>query len=153
MEHHLHTLLDISPFEAAHGLPARSAAQTLAEVPVAETRGMRKDDIQVLQEAAKATITAIAIEQLRRHDKEMTARLANANSNKQTFRTGDKVTFYIPPSKPEKEKQKKKGKHILQYRGPAEITRVRTPTTYDLEFCNRNYSRELRPYKQKHVQW
>ena len=80
------------------------------------------------------------------------------NSNKQTqkFDVGDQVSFYIPPSKPETIKKSKKGKHLLQYRGPAEITRVRTPTTYDLEYHNRKYSRatsELRPYKSKNVQW
>ena len=71
-----HRLLEVSPFEAAHGLPARSAAQTLAEVPAANVEGMRKDDVKVLQEAAKATITAI--EQLRRHEKQVTAGKANA---------------------------------------------------------------------------
>ena len=97
-----------------------------------------------------------AIENLRRHDKAMRARASNDNTRHQQFQVGDKVSFYIPPSKPETVQQQKKGKHLLQYRGPADITRVRTPTTYDLEFSNRKYSRatsELRPYKHKQVQW
>ena len=41
-------------------------------------------------------------------------------------------------------------------RGPAIITHVRTPTTYDLEYRDHNYSRatsELRPYRSRNTQW
>ena len=60
------------------------------------------------------------------------------------------MAFYSPPTQPECIKNKRKPKHLLQYKGPAKITRVRTPTTYDLTFEGRNYSRataELRPYR------
>ena len=149
-----HEPLNVSPFEAAHGLPARSAAKSLAELPWENTSHMNKDDVAILTEAAKATTTAM--EQLRRHDKSMRARHANNNRQRQTFKLGDKVSFFIPPSKETTDKEQRKAKHLMQYKGPAIITRVRTPTTYDLQYRGRKYSRatsELRPYKDKHVRW
>ena len=44
----------------------------------------------------------------------------------------------------------RKGKHMPQFRGPATITKVTSPTTYTLTYGNRTYQRclsELRRYK------
>ena len=81
----------------------------------------------------------------------MRARQANKTRITQTFKKGDKVSFYIPPTLSEaKRKSTRKSKHLLQYKGPAIITNVRTPTTYDLTYKKRKYARataELRPYR------
>ena len=68
------------------------------------------------------------------------------------LRAGDKVLFYIPPTAEEAELAQRKVKHLPQYRGPAVITRVLTPTTYELKYGNRTYKRclsELRQYRVK----
>lgn len=86
----VHTLLGVSPFEAAHGLPAKSVTESLA----------------------KGT----------------------------------------PPTAAEAKRRGRKVKHLLYFKGPATITNVRTPTTYDIEYNGKNYARataELRPYKGK----
>ena len=57
------------------------------------------------------------------------------------LRVGDKVLFYIPPTAEEAELAQRKAKHLPQYRGPAVITRVMTPTTYELKYGNRTYKR------------
>ena len=144
-----HTLLEVSPFEAAHGMPAVSATETLANTPVMRITGMQKDDLIAIQKAAKANI--IAMKQLRTHDKAMRAIKANQTKISQTFKVGDKVSFYIPPTGSEAARRStRKTKHLLQYKGPAVITNVRTPTTYDLTYKGRQYARatsELRPYR------
>ena len=144
-----HTLLEITPFEAAHGLPAVSATEVLARTPTERVEAMSRDSVTALQAAAKANLQVI--KQLRTHDKQMRARKANNTRATQSFKLGDKVVFYIPPTEPmSKKKSNRKNKHILQYRGPGIITRVRTPTTYDLTYKGKQYSRatsELRPYR------
>ena len=68
------------------------------------------------------------------------------------MKLNDKVVFYIPPTADEAELAERKGKHMPQYRGPAVITKVYTPTTFQLQHNGRTYQRclsELRPYKVK----
>ena len=111
---------------------------------------MGRDEVSVIQQAAKATIQSI--KQVRRHDKAMRALQANRTRQRQQFQVGDRVAFYIPPDKKTIDRTGRKAKHLMQYRGPAEITNVRTPTTYDLEYNGRKYSRatsELRPYRNR----
>ena len=66
------------------------------------------------------------------------------------LKKGDKVSFFIPPTAEEAELAKRKAKHMPQYRGPATITKVMTPTTFTLTHKGRTYQRclsELRPYR------
>ena len=143
-----HSVLGVSPFEAAHGLPARSAVDSLMETAPETTTSMEADDIQAMQQAAK--IMCESIRQLRTHDKQTRADAANKTKQKQTFKLGDKVVFYIPPTQKEAQERGRKVKHLAYYRGPATITQVRTPTTYSLEHEGKKYARataELRPYK------
>ena len=131
-------------------MPATSAAETFANLPAIRTEHMRRDEVSLIQDAAKATMQSI--KQLRRHDKAMRALQANRTRARQQFRLGDKVAFFIPPDQKTVEKTGRKRKHLMQYRGPAEIINVRTPTTYDLQYKNRKYSRattELRPYRSR----
>ena len=60
---------------------------------------------------------------------------------------GDKVSFFIPPSA---ELAARETKHMPQFRGPAVITKVMTPTTFELQYRGRIYKRclsELRRYR------
>jgi len=145
-----HSVLGVSPFEAAHGLPARSAVQTLVQTAPETTSNMAADDVQAMQQTAKAMCEAIR--QLRTHDKQARADEANKTKQKQTFAIGDKVCFFIPPTQKEAQERGRKIKHLAHYRGPATITKIRTPTTYSLQYEGRKYARataELRPYKSK----
>ncbi len=146
----VHTLLGVSPFEAAHGLPARSATEMLASARVVNTRNMDEDDIAAMQTTAKALVQAMV--QLRTFDKRERAEKANQTRSKQTFKLGDKVLFFIPPDQKQVEREGRKAKHLMQYRGPAVIVKVRTPTTYSLTYKGRLYHRatgELRKKKKK----
>ena len=113
---------------------------------------MTSDAVQAMQSTAKACMKAM--EQLRQHDKQMRADKANKTAQKQTFKVGDKVSFFIPPTAQEAKRRGRKVKHITHYRGPAVVTNVRTPTTYDIEHKGKKYARatsELRPYRAKGI--
>ena len=146
----VHTLMGVSPFEAAHGIPAVSVAESLARGTPIRTVVMKSDAIQAMQSTAKACISAL--KQLRQHDKQARADKANNTRQRQTFKVGDKVAFFIPPTAAEAKRRKRKAKHIMPYKGPAVVTNVRTPTTYDIEYKGKRYARataELRPYRAK----
>merc|ERR1712115_56146 len=103
-----------------------------------------------MQCTAKACIKVMS--QLRQHDKQARDDKANNTRQKQTFKVGDKVSFFIPPTASEAKRRGRKVKHITHYRGPATITNVRTPTTYDIVHNGKKYARataELRPYRAK----
>jgi hypothetical protein len=106
-------------------------------------------EVEVLAQAAKAY--AQAIEQMRIVDKQQTADAANerGRGRPKKYKTGDKVSFFIPPTHEETVRRGRKAKHLLAYRGPAIVSKVLSPTTYELSYQGRRYSRataELRPY-------
>ena len=74
----------------------------------------------------------------------------NAKGHPPKLSVGDRVAFFIPPTAEEAELAARKAKHLPQFRGPAHITKVLTPTTFELRFKNRTYKRclsELRRYR------
>ena len=69
---------------------------------------------------------------------------------RQVYKVGDEVSFYLPPSEQEALAMGRKPKHLLQYKGPAFVTEKLSNTTYRIEFEGRKYNRcfsELRLYK------
>ena len=143
-----HSTLKCSPFEAAHGLPARSVLDTYVE----ETDGkmvdlMTSDGIEAMKHTAKAFEKQIY--QLRKEAAERRAALARKGSNIK-YKVGDEVSLFIPPSEQEAKKAGRKVKHLLFFRGPAIITEILSNTTYQLDYNGRIYYRcfeELRHYK------
>jgi len=147
-----HSTLKCSPFEAAHGLPARSVLDTYVE----ETNGkmvdlMTSDGIEAMKHTAKAFEKQIY--QLRKEAAERRAALARKGSNVK-YKVGDEVSLFIPPSESEAKKAGRKVKHLLFFRGPAVITEKLSNTTYKLDYNGRIYYRcfeELRPYKSSNL--
>ena len=143
-----HSVLQCTPFEAAHGLPARSALDSLtAEASSTPAGLMTKDGITAMRETAEAFKTHI-------NNVRTEAAERNAELNKRgvgtKYKVGDEVSLFIPPSEKEAKAMGRKPKHLLYYRGPAFVTKVLSNSTYQLEFEGRIYYRcmsELRPYK------
>ena len=78
------------------------------------------------------------------------AKMINSKGHKPEMKVGDRVSFFIPPSAEEAELTARKAKHMPQFRGPAIITKVMTPTTFTLEYEGHTYQRclsELRTYR------
>ena len=147
-----HSTLKCSPFEAAHGLPARSVLDTYVE----NTDGkmvdlMTTDGVEAMKQTAKGFEKQIY--QLRKEAAEKRAALARKGS-KVKYKVGDEVSLFLPPSEQEAKKAGRKVKHLLFFRGPAVITKILSNTTYELSYNGRVYYRcfeELRPYKSSNL--
>ena len=143
-----HSVLQCSPFEAAHGLKARSAIDSLTRASGrVETDIMTADGIEAMR------VTARAFEQqihnVRKEAAAANATLLRKGPNK-SYQIGDEVSFYLPPSEKDALAMGRKPKHLLQYRGPAFVVEKLSNTTYQIEYEGRKYNRcfsELRPYK------
>ena len=143
-----HSVLKCSPFEAAHGLKARSAIDSLARgTGHVDTDLMTTDGIGAMQVAARAFEQQI--QNARREAAASNAELLSKGPTK-VYKVGDEVSFYLPPSEEEANAMGRKPRHLLQYRGPAFVTEVLSGTSYGITYEGRKYSRcfsELRPYK------
>ena len=83
-----------------------------------------------------------------------TAATANQRGRGKSYRKGDKVAFYIPPTAVEAAKAGRKDKHMLWWRGPTIITKVISKTTYEILYEGKSYSRcysELRHYNSDEI--
>ena len=112
---------------------------------------MSQDDVAAMRTTAKAFVQQI--ENVRKEAAERSA-LQNRRGAKKTFTEGDKVSFFIPPSEKEAKEMGRKPKHLLQYRGPAVVTRKLSPSTYEINFEGRTFYRcfsELRPYRSTNI--
>ena len=145
----VHTTMGVTPFEAAHGLPAASATSRLATTgDYCEPDTIDQKGITAMQTTAKA-IRQILRQQLEQDSRQRTAK-ANSKGFNHTFKVGDKVSFFIPPTAHEAEELGRKAKHIAHFKGPAIITKKLSPTTYAIKFNGRTYGRcssELRAYR------
>ena len=125
-----HSVLQCTPFEAAHGLQARSALDSLVE-----DDGDTPTDLMTIDGVAAMRTTAKAFEkQIRRLRSEACHSEAERNNKgtERKYKMGDQVSFFIPPSEKEAKQMGRKPKHLPQYRGPAIIAKVLTNTTYEL---------------------
>ena len=144
-----HSVLKCTPFEAAHGIPARTVLDSWVEE---ERRGttsrlMKQDDIAAMRATANAFVQQI--ENVRKEAAERTA-LLNRRGSKKEYAIGERVSFFIPPTEKEAREMQRKPKHLLQYRGPASVVEKLSSSTYQIIFEGRTYYRcfsELRPYR------
>ena len=144
----VHRTMQVSPFEAAHGLPARSVADTMVstgEYFAPDT--MDQKGITAMQTTAKALVQIIKQQQAQ--DAAQTAAEANNKGNVHSITVGDDVSFFIPPTEAEAKRTGRKVKHLAHFKGPAKVIAQPTPTTFAIEYNGSVYGRclsELRKY-------
>ena len=94
-----HSVLKCTPFEAAHGLKAISALDSLARGTAhVDTDLMTTDDIEAMRATARAFEQQI--HNVRRETTAANAELLKKGA-KRTFKVGQEVSFYIPPFREE----------------------------------------------------
>ena len=141
----------ISPFEAEHGMKPRSIAESLTEIAPTEGLPATATDLATIATSVTA-FTKIAAE-VQALQKVRTANKLNANgTSKHTYKIGDQVAFFIPPTEEEANKANRKAKHLMQFKGPATIVASlsKNNTTFRLSFKGRNYDRQvlnMSPYR------
>ena len=104
--------------------------------------------------------SAKALNQIANQHKLLSAKEAadilNSKGTKYTYKVGDKVAFYYPPTQKEAKTRGRKVKHLLQFRGPAEIVKVLSSSNsaFRIKYNDKFYNRSvinLRPYKAQDV--
>ena len=129
-----------SPFELAHGLPARGVVDSLVPGPeYHHPAAMDSAGIKALSTTAKAFEEIAKMTQTR--ERQQTATKANAKGASKTYKVGDKVTFFIPPTAAQAKVAGRKPKHLPNFRGPASVVEILSETTYKLEYRGRTYKR------------
>ena len=134
----------ITPFEAEHGMPCRSVAESVLQNPPPEGLPASASDLKTIAVSAAAFNEVIsnikAVERANAANK-----LNTYGENIKEYRVGDKVAFYLPPNDAEAQRMGKNPKHMLQYQGPAEIVESlsNNNTAFKLKCGNRTYKRNI----------
>ena len=140
----------ITPFEAEHGMRCRTVMESILQNPPREGLPASADDLKAIATSANAFMEALT--NVKAVEKAQAAMRLNANgTSKIEYKLGDRVGFYLPPSEKTAAEMHKKKKHILQYTGPAEITKSlsQSGTSWKLLYKGRTYNRNvmhLTPY-------
>jgi hypothetical protein len=138
-----------TPFEIAHGLPARTIAQARIE---AQRVGRGAADPEILEDVSpvfdgsavkhileKAVEIAEEVKATSEWHRRMTHEGLNQKGqryNLDHFVDGAKVYFYRPPSVLDVEKKTRKAKHIDHYVGPATIIKKIGSRSFQISYLN-----------------
>lgn len=139
---------NITPFENEHGMKARSVADSLVDLVPQRGQAMNADDLKVILSSSKSFL--MQLQCVKAVEKVRTALALNEKGlPKKNWKIGDKVAFFIPPGQKEIERSEKRGKHLLQYRGPATLVEMLSPngTTWRLEHQGRFYERHCKHFE------
>ena len=134
----------VTPFQAEHGMPCRSIAESILQQPPAEGLPATADDLKSIAVSVNAFIEHIS--NVKAVEKAQAAIRLNANGTSRIqYNVGDKVGFYLPPSDEAAKAMGKKKKHMLQFVGPGEIVQVLSPnnTAFRIRYQGRHYERNV----------
>ena len=150
--------LNSTPFEAGHGLPARTVASARADSARIHfnleggTGDNTLEDISThfdtsLHKAMLELATRLADAANRESEwhRRMTSEKLNMTGRKiavDLLQTKAKVYFYKPPSQQKAARLGRKAKHCQHYHGPAEIVRKIGTQSYVLSYQGRTYQRD-----------
>jgi len=140
----------ITPFEAEHGMKCRSIMESILENPPKEGLPATAQDLRSIAVSTRAFMEHI--NNVKAVEKAQAAiKLNSDGTSKIEYKLGDKVGFYLPPSKDKADAMHKKKKHILQYTGPGEIVESLSPngTSFRIQYKGRSYYRNvmhIKPY-------
>ena len=91
----MHSTLGVSPYEAAHGLPARGVHCRVAAAEYCAPDYMDEAGIKAMQTTAKAFVTHLR--QVQTQEAKARAWLLNQKGHAPKLAVGDKVSFSFPP--------------------------------------------------------
>jgi len=134
----------ISPFELEHGMKPRTISDSMVEEPQTEGTPATADDLASIATSAKA-FQRIAVQATALNKVLLAQKLIERGRPKHTYKVGDKVTFFRPPSEAEAKIAGRKPKHLMQQHGPAVITKELSSnhTTFRLQYKGRTYERHV----------
>jgi hypothetical protein len=151
------SVINCSPFEAGHGLRARTITEARASPRLQITpewgTGLQEPDEKwestIFHKVCKlAERLADEAQRQSQWHKRMNSHGLNQSGKKipdTPYERGDQVYFYRPPSQNEVIKRERKAKHLMHYRGPATITQSipGRRRQYELEFEGKLFKRDV----------
>ena len=135
---------DATPFEAEHGMPMRSIEESLTQNPPAEGLSANANDLNTIAQSCKGYAELLG--SIKAVEKVKAAKNLNERGHaKITYKVGDRVTFYLPPSQKQAQTLGKNPKHMLQYAGPGRIVRSLSNkgTSWEISWNGRRYQRNV----------
>ena len=135
---------NITPFEAEHGMPCRSVAESVTQNPPPEGLPACASDLKTVAVSAAAYNEIIT--NVKAVERANAANKLNAYGEAiKEYRVGDKVAFYLPPNDAEAKRMGKNPKHMLQYQGPGEIVEALSDnnTAFKIRCGSRTYKRNI----------
>ena len=125
-------------------MPMRSIEESLVQNPPAEGLPADANDLSAIAQSCKGYAQLLA--NIKAVEKVTAARNLNAKGHaKITYKVGDRVTFFLPPSQKQAQTLGKNPKHMLQYAGPGRITRSLSDkgTSWEISWNGRRYQRNI----------
>ena len=152
------SVLNCTPFEAGHGLPARTVTQARADAPrlhINTEEGSEGNDVLDVSErfdesdVKKIFELAMSFAEQAKTQSEWHRRMSNEKLDQtgkkrktSPIPIGSKIWFYKPPSQEEAIAKGRKVKHLSHYHGPAKITKQINKHIYEFQFNGKTYQRE-----------
>jgi hypothetical protein len=145
----------VAPFEAGHGLRARTVAEARMAIPKLQLLEEDSDDSpatqawdkflpkKVLELAARMTTVAQAHSEWHRRMTSEKFNQANRPFDDSQLQVGMKVYFYKPPSQQEVPAKGRKAKYLGHYHGPATVTAVPRRRQLELQYEGKTFNRDI----------
>lgn len=122
-----HSSINCTPFEASHGVKMRAGSEFFP-VSSGEPQDMDGATLTIIQKSAAAFNRAAKANDL--YAKTQRAMKLNAAGRKVTYKVGDLVRIFFPPSAAEVKRAGRMTKHLCHYKGPLRIVQVIGNTGY-----------------------
>ena len=134
----------VTPFEAEHGMPMRSIEESLTQNPPKEGLPADTKDLNAIAQSCRGYAELLA--SIKAVEKVKAAKNLNAKGHaKITYKVGDRVTFFLPPSQKQAQTLGKNPKHMLQYAGPGSVIHSLSDngTCWEISWNGRRYQRNV----------
>ena len=149
--------INCSPFEAGHGLRARTITEARAsprlQIITDGGKDLQEPDSKwessiFLKVCKLAERLAEEAQSQSQWHKRMNAHNLNQSGRQisdEPYQSGSQVYFYLPPTQQEVLKTGRKVKHLMHYRGPATVTKLipGRRRQYEIEFQGKTFKRDV----------
>ena len=148
------SVIECTPFEAGHGLRARTVAEARMALPKLQLLEEDSEDSpatqawdkslpkKVLELAARMAAIAQAHSEWHRRMTSEKLNQANRPFDDSQLQVGMRVYFYKPPSQQEVAAKGRKAKHLAHYHGPATVT-VSRRRQLELRYEGKTFNRDI----------
>ena len=148
------SVIECTPFEAGHGLRARTVAEARMAIPKLQLLEEDSEDSsaaqawdkslpkKVLELAARMAAVAQAHSEWHRRMTSEKLNQANRPFDDSQLQVGMRVYFYKPPSQQEVATKGRKAKHLAHYHGPATVT-VSRRRQLELRYKGKTFNRDI----------